>query len=56
MSPIFSVFNRGGCFAISNIPGAADMLDLVIEGHGTIHVPIGQPLGVRIRLFFDALV
>ena len=58
VSPSFTLFNHGGCFAFSDLPGSANQLGLVMEGHGTVQIrfPIGQPSGVCIRLSFDALI
>jgi hypothetical protein len=50
------ILNRSGCFAVSDLPSAAALVEMIVDGHGSVRVPIGYHLGVRIRLCFDALV
>ena len=44
------IFNRSGCFAVSDLPTGDALVKLVIQGdgNGTVRVPIGYHLGVRI--------
>ncbi|KAN0135255.1 hypothetical protein V8E53_006820 [Lactarius tabidus] len=57
LSPLFMILNRSGCFAVSDLPSAAALVEMIVDGHGSVRVPIGYHLGLIsiLTTFFDCL-